>query len=147
MLGVLGVVGAEVIGVSPSVLGVYFATVAVGYMIGNFLSGRFSQSWGIEPMMVYGGIVACMDTQTGKTHFDGKRLGVRGEFYASPMRVGDKILLASASGTVAVLQDGEDFELLAKNDLGEGVFATPAAVEGTLYVRSEKHLWAFASGE
>lgn len=59
-LGGAPFVGAEVIGVSPSVLGVYFATVAVGYMIGNFLSGRFSQSWGIEPMMVYGGIVACI---------------------------------------------------------------------------------------
>ena len=59
-LGGAPFVGAEVIGVSPSVLGVYFAAVAVGYMFGNFLSGRFSQSWGIEPMMVYGGIVACI---------------------------------------------------------------------------------------
>lgn len=91
-----------------------------------------------------GGLVACLDTQTGKAHFDGKRLGVRGEFYASPVRVGSKILLASASGTVAVLQDGEAFDLLAKNDFGEGIFATPAAVDGTLYVRSKKHLWAFS---
>ncbi|MEP0945236.1 MAG: multidrug effflux MFS transporter [Rhizobiaceae bacterium] len=59
-LGGAPFVGTEVIGVSPGVLGLYFAFVAIGYLIGNFLSGRYSQSWGIEPMMIYGGIVACI---------------------------------------------------------------------------------------
>ena len=59
-LGGAPFVGAEVIGVSPSVLGLYFALVAVGYIFGNFLSGRYSERLGIEPMMIYGGIVACI---------------------------------------------------------------------------------------
>ena len=59
-LGGAPFVGTEVIGISPSVLGLYFALVAVGYIFGNFLSGRFSERIGIEPMMIYGGIVACI---------------------------------------------------------------------------------------
>ena len=59
-LGGAPFVGTEVIGVSPSVLGMYFVTVAIGYIFGNFLSGRYSERLGIEPMMIYGGIVSCI---------------------------------------------------------------------------------------
>ena len=59
-LGGAPFVGTEIIGVSPSILGLYFALVAVGYIFGNFLSGRYSERLGIEPMMIYGGIVACI---------------------------------------------------------------------------------------
>lgn len=59
-LGGAPFVGAEIIGVSPSVLGLYFALVAVGYIIGNFVAGRYSERIGIEPMMIYGGIIACI---------------------------------------------------------------------------------------
>ena len=52
--------GTEIVGMSPSVLGFYFAFVAAGYIFGNFLSGRYSERVGIEPMMMYGGIVACI---------------------------------------------------------------------------------------
>lgn len=57
-LGGAPFVGVEVIGMTPSVLGLYFALVAIGYMYGNFLSGRHSKRIGIEPMMMWGGIVA-----------------------------------------------------------------------------------------
>jgi len=43
---------------SPSALGLYFAIIAVGYMTGNFLSGRFATRIGIFPMMIYGAISA-----------------------------------------------------------------------------------------
>lgn len=59
-LGGAPFVGTEIVGVSPSVLGMYFATVALGYILGNFLSGRYSERIGIEPMMIYGGVVTCI---------------------------------------------------------------------------------------
>lgn len=59
-LGGAPFVGTEIIGMSPSILGFHFAFVAFGYMFGNFLSGRYSEKWGIEPMMAYGGIVCCI---------------------------------------------------------------------------------------
>lgn len=43
---------------SPSELGAYFALMALGYMIGNFLSGRYAQLLGVFPMMITGNVVA-----------------------------------------------------------------------------------------
>ena len=60
------------------------------------------------------------------------------------MKVGDKILVTAANGTITVIGDGEAFEILAKNVFDESIFATPAFVNDTLYIRSKKHLWAFA---
>ena len=57
-LGGAPFVGGEVIGMTPSAVGWNFMFVAGGYILGNFLSGRFSERVGVEPMMLYGGLVA-----------------------------------------------------------------------------------------
>ncbi|MEL6966417.1 MAG: multidrug effflux MFS transporter [Pseudomonadota bacterium] len=57
-LGGAPFVGETLMGLEPAELGAYFALVALGYMFGNYLSGRYSQAVGLEPMMAYGGIVA-----------------------------------------------------------------------------------------
>jgi hypothetical protein len=44
---------------------------------------------------------------------------------------------------VVVLKAGPEFEVLARNDLGESIAATPAIAEGNLYVRTAQHLYAF----
>jgi DHA1 family bicyclomycin/chloramphenicol resistance-like MFS transporter len=44
----------EVMGHSPDVYGIYFAIVAGGYMIGNFLSGRFGRRLGSERLVAIG---------------------------------------------------------------------------------------------
>ncbi len=53
-------VGEHIIGMSATSLGLHLGTVALGYMFGNFLSGRYSQRIGIEPMMACGGIISCL---------------------------------------------------------------------------------------
>ena len=40
-------------------------------------------------------------------------------------------------------RDGDKPEVLARNDLGEAIKATPALVGGKLYVRTAGHLYAF----
>lgn len=42
---------------TPSQYGYYFALVAFGYLVGNFISGRYSRRIGINPMVVTGGVV------------------------------------------------------------------------------------------
>jgi hypothetical protein len=44
---------------------------------------------------------------------------------------------------VVVLDAGEKLNILATNPLGESILATPAIVDGNLYVRTEGHLYAF----
>lgn len=51
-------VATELLGLTPSQYGMYFAVITLGYMIGNFLSGRFSASVGINKMMLTGNLSA-----------------------------------------------------------------------------------------
>ncbi len=51
-------VATEVLGMGPSALGFYFGLIALGYLVGNFLSGRFASRVGLIGMMLTGGIVA-----------------------------------------------------------------------------------------
>jgi MFS transporter, DHA1 family, multidrug resistance protein len=45
---------------TPVEYGYWFATVSLGYMIGNFASGRFTQRFGIDRMMMWGAIITLM---------------------------------------------------------------------------------------
>jgi hypothetical protein len=53
----------------------------------------------------------------------------------------------SVSGKAIVLDvSGDRAEVLAKNDLTDEIYATPAVAEGTLYVRTKGRLLAFRYG-
>ena len=53
-LGGAPFVGSDVYGLSPSALGIYFGVAAFGYMLGNFISGRYSIRVGINRMVLLG---------------------------------------------------------------------------------------------
>ncbi|GAA0294469.1 multidrug effflux MFS transporter [Rhodovulum strictum] len=57
-LGGAPFVGSEVFGLNPAALGLYFGIVALGYVGGNFLAGRYSVRVGINRMILYGTLVA-----------------------------------------------------------------------------------------
>ena len=57
-LGGAPFVGSVIFKLSPSTLGLYFFTMAAGYMLGNFLSGRYARRVGIGPMMLSGNVVS-----------------------------------------------------------------------------------------
>ncbi|MEM8994854.1 MAG: PQQ-binding-like beta-propeller repeat protein [Acidobacteriota bacterium] len=61
---------------------------------------------------------------------------------ASPILVGDKLVLTATDGTISVVRAGRTYELLAKNELGERLAASPAFARSTLYLRSYDALWA-----
>jgi len=59
-LGGAPFVGEILLGLQPAELGAFFGLVALGYIFGNFLSGRYSETIGMEPMMLYGGLIAAV---------------------------------------------------------------------------------------
>ena len=89
-----------------------------------------------------GGLLTCRDAKTGKALFE-ERVGTPAGYYASPVAGGGKIYLASDRGTVTVLEAGDALQVQSRNDFGEKIMATPALLDGKLYVRSTKHLYAF----
>ena len=47
-------VGSIVYNLSPEKLGLYFGAPAIGYFLGNFLSGRYTTRFGIDAMILWG---------------------------------------------------------------------------------------------
>ncbi len=93
-------------------------------------------------LVKHGGIVSCLDAKTGKLLYR-ERLGPIGLYFASPVAADGKIYFASARGAVVVVQASDRFKILARNDLEEPIQATPALVDGTIYLRAGRHLYAF----
>jgi hypothetical protein len=88
-----------------------------------------------------GGIITVIDRETGEVVKNG-RVAAPGTYFASPMLAGNRIYTCSYNGTVSVLS-AEDFSVLATNKLKERIGASPVAVDDVLYVRTDKHLYAF----
>jgi len=78
------------------------------------------------------GIASCIDAMTGEAIWS-KRVG--GTFSASPLVVGDRLLLVSLDGEATVLSATDEYKELARFPLGGPVGASPAFVEGCLLLR------------
>jgi outer membrane protein assembly factor BamB len=89
-----------------------------------------------------GGVVTCREPATGKLLFE-DRLGSPGGYFASPVASGGKIYAASDTGKVTVFEAKDSLNVLARNDLGEPIWATPAIVGANIYIRTTGHLFAF----
>ncbi len=90
-----------------------------------------------------GGFITCLEAKSGTAHYESERLGVPGEYYSTPVAVGEHIIVCAQRGMVFVLKDGVKLDVVSRNALGEAISATPAVVANTVYLRGEKHLWAF----
>ncbi len=86
------------------------------------------------------GKAGCCDARTGKVVWE-QRLLDRGAVSASPLLIDGKIYAISENGEVFVFPAAPEFKLLAKNSVGERVFATPAVADNRLFIRGEKHLF------
>ena len=93
-------------------------------------------------LVKYGGVVSCFDAKSGDKVFR-EKLGVRGYYYASPVAGDSKIYLSSHKGVVVVIQAGDKFKILSQNNIGERISATPALLDGNIYLRTVKHVMAF----
>jgi outer membrane protein assembly factor BamB len=84
-----------------------------------------------------GGIVTCIDGPSGEIHWK-ERVG--GDFFSSPIIIGDRIFCTDVQGTTVVLAASQDYRLLAKNRLRDNMHASPAVAGGRLYLRTFHHL-------
>lgn len=79
------------------------------------------------------GLLRCVRTATGELLWE-EKLGE--PFYGSPVWAQGRLYVASKRGTVFVIAAADKFELIARNELGEPSFATPAIAGETLYFRT-----------
>ncbi|MDE2882516.1 MAG: PQQ-binding-like beta-propeller repeat protein [Acidobacteriota bacterium] len=91
-----------------------------------------------------GGILTALSGGTGEVIYEGGRMPLPSRFFSSPVVAGERIYLTSEDGDTHVIRPGPQFEILATNSLDEPVMASPAVVDGTIYLRGAEHLYAIA---
>jgi hypothetical protein len=79
-----------------------------------------------------------VDRRTGRFHWQ-KRLGE--DHQASPLAAEGRIYYFGRKGLTTVVQAGPTFKKLAANRLEGTVTATPAMVDGAIFLRTDKHLY------
>ena len=85
------------------------------------------------------GIITCLDAPTGDVRW---RERVGGNFFGSPVRVGDHLYGISREGELVVVAASDQFKLVSRIDLGERSNSTPAVAGGVMYLRTVSHLMA-----
>lgn len=94
--------------------------------------------------MKNGGLASCYDARSGSPVYQGERVEASGDYYSSAVTADGRVYVTSQRGTVVVLDASSDtLNVLARNDLKEQVFSSPAIVDGVIYLRTDKHLFAF----
>ena len=83
------------------------------------------------------GLVTCLRAANNEQVWSER---VQGPFYGSPVAVGARLYNITRKGELVVLSAGEKFQEIARLDLGEGSFATPAVSGGRMYLRTFTHL-------
>ncbi|MGI9456889.1 MAG: PQQ-binding-like beta-propeller repeat protein [Aeoliella sp.] len=86
---------------------------------------------------------SCLAAADGERHYFKHRLPGGLSFSSSPVGAADHIYLLSEQGRTVVLQRGPQLKVLAINELDETFYASPAIVGNAIYLRGDKHLFAF----
>jgi outer membrane protein assembly factor BamB len=88
------------------------------------------------------GILTCYDAKGGTFQYQQR---LEGKFTASPVAGDEKVYCTNEDGTTFVVKAGPRYELLARNSLDEYCLASPAVVDGQIFLRTEKHLFCIQS--
>jgi outer membrane protein assembly factor BamB len=84
------------------------------------------------------GVLTCVDAARGDEIW---RERLSGNFSASPTLADGKIYVVGEDATTYVLAPGEQFQLLAANHLEGRALASPAFVDGAIFLRTDIHLY------
>jgi outer membrane protein assembly factor BamB len=89
------------------------------------------------------GVLTCADAKTGERIW---QMRLDGVFFASPVAGDGKIYFVSQTGETVVVKAGREPAILARNDLGERLVASPAISNGRIFLRSDGRLFAIGEG-
>jgi outer membrane protein assembly factor BamB len=88
------------------------------------------------------GLLSSFDAKTGEVNYQ-MRLRDVPNVYASPVGAANRVYVTGREGKTVVLQHPE-FSILAVNSLDDGFDASPAVVDGEIYLRGRKFLYCIS---
>jgi len=86
------------------------------------------------------GQVHCIEVATGKILWT-EDLGTQ---YSSSVLAGGLVYMPNDNGVITVIKPGPKFEYVAKNPIGERMYASPAISNGKIYLRGFQHLFCIS---
>jgi outer membrane protein assembly factor BamB len=90
------------------------------------------------------GILTRLDAKTGAPSYT-ERIDAVPNVYASPVGADGRVYVVGREGSSVVLEAGPRWKVLATNKLEDAFDASPALVEGDLYLRGRKNLYRIAA--
>ena len=70
-------------------------------------------------------------------------MSAAGSYYSSPVAGDGKVYLINQRGQLTVITSAGEWEIISKADFEEEAYATPAIVDGKVYLRTSGHLYCF----
>ncbi len=90
------------------------------------------------------GLLMCFRTATGEMVYEHD---FREDFMASPSIAGDKLYVLSSDGVMHISEVGPEYKELTKSELGEKCHASPAFVDGRIYIRGLQNLYCIGGSQ
>ncbi len=88
------------------------------------------------------GVFTALDAVTGEVVYKKRLMADRHR--STPVVADGKLYITGRDGTIHVLSQGRNLEVLAQNELGEQTTASPAIVDGMIFIRTWEALYCFA---
>ena len=89
------------------------------------------------------GAATCLKAKTGESLWR-QRLGAKHS--ASLVMANGLVYFLSDRGVMTIVKPGPQFEIVARNELGEDTRASPAISNGQMFLRGVKHLYCIGTG-
>jgi outer membrane protein assembly factor BamB len=90
------------------------------------------------------GILTVLDAKSGKQIYKVRVGGGGHTFSASPVATASHVYFLTEEGVTFVLDAGDTYKEVAKNDLGEMSLASPAIAGNAIYIRTQSKLYKIA---
>ena len=90
------------------------------------------------------GELTCLNVTDTTENYVKEKLEDMGIAYASPVGVGDRIYIPGGNGHTYVIKQIDKFEIIAKNSLDDGFYASPVVVGNDLFLRGFKYLYCIS---
>ena len=90
------------------------------------------------------GIATCFEAKTGKSLWR-EKLGRHNS--ASLVSADGLVYFLSDEGVMTVVKPGQELDIVARNELGENTYASPAISNGQFFIRADKHLYCIGTGK
>ena len=89
----------------------------------------------------FSGFVHCLDAETGKAYWTHD---MKAHMWGSTFVADGKVYVGDEDGDFVVLAAAKEKKIISETNVGAAIYGTPIVANGTIYLQSNTHLFAFS---